>query len=76
MHSSSEGCRSRSRLALDRTPEAHARVSNVAALQTLVSASLIPGLVDCSFMLRLLNNPGTGLMAVEKADHSWLSGPV
>jgi hypothetical protein len=27
-------------------------------------------------MLRLLNNPGTGLMAVEKADHSWLSGPV
>ena len=41
MLSSSEGCRSRSRLALDRAPEAHARVSNVATLQTLVSTSLI-----------------------------------
>jgi hypothetical protein len=35
--------------ALDRAPEAQARVSNVATLQTLVSTSLILGLVDCSF---------------------------
>jgi hypothetical protein len=50
MLSSSEGCRSRSRLALDRAPEAQARVSNVATLQTLVSTSLILGLVDCSLI--------------------------
>jgi hypothetical protein len=35
---------------LDRAPEAQARVSNVATLQTLVSTSLILGLVDCSLI--------------------------
>jgi hypothetical protein len=75
MLSSSEGCRSRSRLALDRAPEAQARVSNVATLQTLVSTSLIPGLVDCSLMPRLLSKPGTGLMAVKRRDHFLAVGP-
>jgi hypothetical protein len=69
MLSSSEGCRSRSRLALDRAPEAQARVSNVATLQTLVSTSLILGLVDCSLMHRLLSKPGTGRMAVKRRGH-------
>ena len=76
MLSSSEGCRSRSRLALDRAPEAHARVSNVATLQTLVSTSLILGLVDCSLMPQLLSKPGTGLMAVKRRGHFWPSGPI
>jgi len=36
---------------------AHARVSNVATLQTPVSTSLILGLVDCSLMLRFQSKP-------------------
>jgi hypothetical protein len=69
MLSSSEGCRSRAAFALDRAPEAQARVSNVATLQTLVSTSLILGLVDCSLIPRLLSKPGTKLMAVKRQGH-------
>ena len=76
MLSSSEGCRSDSRLALDRAPEAHARVSNVATLQTLVSTSLILALVDCSLLPRPLGKPGTGLMAAKRRDHFWPPGPI
>ena len=76
MLSSSEGCRSRSRLALDRAPEAQARVSNVATLQTLVSTSLILGLVDCCLIPRLLSKPGTGLMAVKRHGPILPSGPI
>jgi len=76
MLSSSESCRSRSCHALNRVPEAHARRSNMATLQTPVSTSLILGLVDCSLIPRLLSKPGTGLMAVKGRDHFWPSGPI